>query len=298
MLMRHAEGLLRGADAEGVAGHLVSCQECREKGNSMHAFSARLNTEWIGERVKTLVPREWDCPSAEQLGRYFRDEAAPLERKRIQAHLDECRGCREVLTEMEDLTATLVRADPLRVRKAEAAGSWWERFRAALDLMPGPAWAAATVAVGLAFMAGLLLQPVLMGPSPSLLGVQTYQIAKPPFAISAEVPVFGIAPTVKPEADQRFREAMAFYAEPDFPDKAIPELKEAVTLDPSHDRAQFWLGVANLIKGDARSGIPPLEAAVRLAPAKPEYKQYLVWAYLKSGEVEKALAMQTDLLKR
>jgi len=296
MLMRHAEGLLRGADAEGVAGHLATCQECREKGNSMHAFAARLNTDWIGERLKTLVPREWGCPSADELSRYFRDETAPPERERIQAHLDECRGCRDVLTEMEDLTAALVRADPLAVRVAEISGSWWERFRAALDLMPGPAWAGAAVAVSLAFLAGFLLRPILIAPFPT--GLEPYRIAKPQFTPPAEGPAFGIAPSVKPEADQRFREAMAFYAEPDFPNKAIPKLKEAVALDPRHDQAQFWLGIAYLLRGETVTATPPLEEAVRLAPGKTEYKQYLVWAYLKTGETDKALRLQTQILER
>lgn len=297
-LMRHADGLLEGEDAQEVAHHLASCQECRDKGNSIQTFAARLNTHWLGTRLRTILPQEWGCPSTEELGEYFLNEVSPAEREELQAHVERCSRCQEVLAEMEEGTATLGRADPLRVRKAVPGESWWDRLLEAVRPLPGPAWAGAAVAISLAFVAGLMLRPMRMAPSPTVPGMESYRIAKPPFTPSTEVPSFGIAPSVKPDADQRFREAMAFYAEPDFPDKAIPKLKEAVTLDPSHDRAQFWLGIAYLLKDEVRSGIPTLETAVALAPASREYRQYLLWAYLRVGEIDKALGLQTQVLER
>lgn len=297
-LMRYAEGSLERADAESLADHLASCTECRERKNSMHAFAARLNAEWLGARLKKIIPQEWGCPSADELGRYFLDEIPPAEREQLGIHVEGCSRCKQLVAEMDEGTATLMEADPLRMNGGAPAGTWWERFCATFELLPAPAWAGAAVAVILVFITGVLLSPLLIGPSQLPSGVQPYRIAKPPFAPSAEIPAFGVAPSVKPEAEQRFREAMAFYAEPDFADKAIPKLKEAVMLDPRHDQAQFWLGVAYLLKGESAAAVPPLEEAVRLAQGKMEYKQYLVWAYLKTGEVDKALRLQTQILER
>lgn len=296
--MRHAEGLLTGESAEGVASHLASCQDCRDKASSMRAFAGRLNTQWLAAHIRTIIPEAWGCSSTEELGRYFLDEAGPAERERVRLHLEGCLRCQDILTEMEGGAATLMHADPLEVREAVQGGSWWGRLRASIGLIPTPAWMGATVAVSLAFVAGLLLRPILMGPSPPRRGLETYRIVKPLFTPPAEVPAFGVAPSVKPEADQRFREAMVFYPDRDFPDKAIPKLKEAVSAGPRHDQAEFWLGVAYLLKGEVVAAIPPLEEAVKLAPGKSEYKRYLVWAYLKSGQPEKALRVQSEILQK
>jgi len=296
--MRHAERLLTQESAEKVASHLDSCRQCREKAHSIRAFGARLNTQWLSERLSTIIRSEGGCPSPDELAEYYLGEIAPFERERLRGHVEGCTACQAVLAEMEEGTATLARADPLGARETRPTEPWWSCLRGALDLWPGPAWAGATIAVGIAFVAGLLLRPMLIGSPLPVPGREIYRIAKPPFTPAAEVHAFGIAPAVRPEADRRFGEAMAFYAEPDFPDKALPKLKEAVALDPRHDRAQFWLGIAHLLKGEARLAIEALEAAAALAPANLEYKHYLVWAYLKAGQVEKALRLQTQVLER
>lgn len=295
--MRHAEGFLKGAEAEGVAGHVASCRECREKRTSMETLAARLNTEWLGARLRTTIPQEWGCPSTEEIGRYFLEETAFAERERLEAHLAGCRRCREVLTEMEQEAATLVQADPLGVKPGELREPWWRRLWTGLGLFPRPAWAGLTMAIALAFVAGLLLRPILMGPTPTVPDARAYRIAKPLFK-PEEVPAFGIAPSVKPEADRRFLEAMASYAEPNFADKAVPKLREAVAIDPRHDQAQFWLGIVYLLRGETGSAIPPLEEAVKLAPARLDYKQYLILAYLRVGRNEDALHLQAVILQK
>lgn len=107
----------------------------------------------------------------------------------------------------------------------------------------------------------------------------------------------GIAASVKPASKAKFREAMRFYSSADFSDQALPLLREAVAEDPANDEAQFWLGVVLLLKGRGADAIPALEAAVRLAPRQPAYKQYLLFAYLQTGAVDKATALQADLLE-
>ncbi len=297
-LMRYAEGILKREDVEQVASHIESCQECRETESSMQAFGARLDSEWLGARLRTIFPQELNCPHAAELAEYSLDETAPADRERIGGHLAGCFRCRDALGEMEQGAAALVRADPLEVRTAGSAESWRDRLRAALDLVPGPAWAGAAAAVGVVFVAGLLLRPVLIGPSLPVPLAEGYRIAKPPLIPSAAVSAFGIAPPMKPESDQRFREAMASHAEPDFAEKAIPKLEAAVAIDPRNEQAQFWLGIARLLKDEVRSAIPPLEAAVKLAPGRLEYRQYLVWAYLRMDRNADALRVQTELLER
>ncbi len=91
---------------------------------------------------------------------------------------------------------------------------------------------------------------------------------------------------------------MAAYDRPDFCARALPLLRRAVDVDREFERAWFWLGVCQAMEGDAKGAIPALEQAVRLAPASGEYSRYLVWAYLKTGQADKALAEQTRFLNR
>jgi len=89
---------------------------------------------------------------------------------------------------------------------------------------------------------------------------------------------------------------MARYGEADFPQRAMPLLREAIAADPGNDQAQFWLGVVLLRDGRAADAIAPLEAAARLAPADRTYKGYLLYAYLQTGARHRAQALQQELL--
>ena len=106
----------------------------------------------------------------------------------------------------------------------------------------------------------------------------------------------GIAASVKPESAQSFRDAMALYGTPDFAARALPLLRQAVAQDATNEDAQFWLGVALLLERRGGDAVPSLEAAVRLAPRSALYQRYLLFAYLQSGAVDKAVRLQTELL--
>ncbi len=108
----------------------------------------------------------------------------------------------------------------------------------------------------------------------------------------------GIAAAVKPTSQAKLREAMRLYSSANFSEKALPLLQEAVAVDPANDEAQFWLGVVLLLKGRSGDAISPLEEAARLAPRQSLYKQYLLFAYLQTGAVDKAIALQAQLLER
>lgn len=298
ILMQYADGLL-GVEAEAeLTRHLAECAECRGRAEDVRDFNDRLKTEWVGTRLRSIIPEEWGCPAPDELSRYFLGGSEAADRRQLETHLERCAHCRETVAEMERGYTILAQADPLGTREPASALAWWERFRAILSPIPLPTWALAAVAISVAFVAGLLLRPILMGPSLLVPGAETSRITKPAFTPSVEVPTFGIAPPYHPEAEKRFREAMAFYDDPAFPAKAIPKLREAIATDPRHDQAQFWLAIAYLLKGETREAIGPLEAAIRLAPGKSEYKQYLVWAYLKVGDVQNALRLQTEMVER
>lgn len=108
----------------------------------------------------------------------------------------------------------------------------------------------------------------------------------------------GITAPVRAESYVKFREAMAFYGAPDFLSKALPLLREAVTADATNQEAQFWLGAVLLLERKPVEAIGPLEEARRLAPRSLQYGQYLLYAYLHTGAVDKALALQAEILRR
>ena len=298
-LFCYQDGVLEDEVASQVRGHLAECEECQERIQTVKTFDARLTAEWLGTRLGTIVPEEWGCPAPEEWSRLFLGEVAnEAERPRLEGHLAGCGRCRETLGEMEQVFRGLQRADPLATRGLPGEKPWWERVRSLVGIGPWPVWAGVMAAMAIAFVAGLITRDILFRPVVLQPSREVIRIAKPAFAPRPELPAFGIAPVYKPEAEKAFREAMTFYADPDFPDKAIPKLRQAVAIDPAHDQAKFWLGIAYLLKNETKAAIPPLAEAARLAPGKAEYKQYLAWAYLKVGENEKALSLQTDLLNR
>jgi tetratricopeptide (TPR) repeat protein len=298
-LFRYQEGLLEGEGASQVSGHLAECEGCRQRIEAVKTFDVRMTAEWLRTRLGTIVPEEWGCPAPEEWSRLFLGEVADeAGRRRLESHLAGCGRCRETVGEMEEVFRGLQHADPLAARRPSGETPWWERVRSLVGITPWPMWAGATAAIAIAFVAGLLSREIIFRPVVLQPSREVIRIAKPAFIPQPELPAFGIAPMHKPEAQKVFREAMTFYAEPDFPDRAIPKLREAVAIDPAHDQAQFWLGIAYLLKNETKAAIPPLAEAARLAPWKAEYTQYLAWAYLKLGENEKALNLQTDLLKK
>lgn len=191
-----------------------------------------------------------------------------------------------------DLLAGLVAADPLG---GSPRPGWLTALREALAVWPGRLALAGAAAA-------LLVAGVLIGRLAGPAGPAAVATAVPPrpgYDPGAPArPGLGIGAPVAPASQERFREAMRFSGEPDFPAKAVPLLRAAVAADASNDQAQFWLGVALLLDRRGAEAVAPLEAAVRLAPGDSRYKQYLLFAYLQIGAVDKALTLQTDILRR
>lgn len=187
----------------------------------------------------------------------------------------------------QDLERMIREADPLGTTPArrpgvirELFGSWPSRFAVAATV-------AALVLIG--FVLGRIIDhraPTVMTMAPPL-----------PAYVPGPASTLALAPTFGARADERFRAAMAFHPTPEFASKALPLLREAVRFDPTHDQAQFWLGVALLQSDQAQAAVLPLEEAVRLGPADSAYKQYLLFAYLRTGAVKRATALLLELMR-
>lgn len=216
----------------------------------------------------------------------------------------------------DELTRALIAADPLapgrRYRSGDPRGrssdpGWLDALADLVGAWPGRlALAGATCALVITgFLGGLVLQRPITGvpPAPVVTPERSIRLADG----VTEVPP---APIYSPEGGRRFgvtgtgrasddkvAEAMVSYGRSDFTRQAVPLLREAISLDPENDRAHFWLGIALLLDHRAAEAVPSLEEASRLASKSAVYKHYLVYAYLATGAVERALSVQTDLLR-
>lgn len=189
-----------------------------------------------------------------------------------------------------ELLEALDRADPLG-----APGGWLTTLREAFGTWPARLLFAG---VACAFLVlGLVLGRATTERQLAKGGIPPIPVEAPEYRPGPRT-ALGIGAPVRPESERKFLEAMAFYGAPDFAAKAAPALREAVALDRANDQAQFWLGVTLLLRDRAAEAVGPLEEAVRLAPASVPYKQYLVYAYLRTGDTARALRVQTELLKR
>jgi tetratricopeptide (TPR) repeat protein len=183
-----------------------------------------------------------------------------------------------------ELLEALERADPLGATGGWMRSAWpWRLAFAGV--------ACACLVLGLVIGRATTDRPLARG------GIPPVPVQTPDYTPGTRT-ALGIGAPVRPESERKFLEAMAFYGSPDFAAKAAPALREAVALDRANDQAQFWLGVTLLLRDRAAEAVPPLEEAVRLAPASVPYKQYLVYAYLRTGDTARALRVQTELLKR
>jgi tetratricopeptide (TPR) repeat protein len=223
-------------------------------------FSRRLDEEWRRERFRTLLP----------------PPVAPSEQVMLLDELD--------------------RADPLAPFSARV---WLVALREAFQMWPARL---AFVSVACAILIiGFVIGHATTGPSTSRVAVgpiPSTPVAKPDYKPDSSRGALAIGAPVKPESEKKFREAMAFHETPEFAAQALPLLRQSVALDSSNDQAQFWLGVALLLDDKIAEAISPLEDAVRLAPRSTQFKQYLVVAYLRNGDVAQALRVQNELLKQ
>ncbi len=189
------------------------------------------------------------------------------------------------------LLEAIERADPL----GAAQRGWLVTLREAFGTWPGRL---ALAGVACAFLlVGVFVGRSTIGDRLARGGISPTPIETPDYKPGPGRGL-GITAPVTPGSERKFQDAMALYGAPDFASKAQPALREAVALDRANDQAQFWLGVTLLLTGKTADAVPPLEEAVRLAPASVQYKQYLLYAYLRAGDVERALRIQSEMMRR
>jgi len=194
-------------------------------------------------------------------------------------------------SEEERLVRALAAADPL------GEGGWATSLRILRDGLAF--WPARLAVAGVAcalVLVGVVLSRALVPPSPVQLAAR--QAPPLPAYEPTSSRALGIGAPVKPASQQKFRDAMSRYGAPEFAMWALPLLREAVAADAANDEAQFWLGVVLLRQHKATDAVAPLAAAVALAPGNVVYKQYLLFAYLRTGALAKALALQAELLQK
>jgi Flp pilus assembly protein TadD len=81
-------------------------------------------------------------------------------------------------------------------------------------------------------------------------------------------------------------------------EKAIQELRSAITLDANDADAHYHLGKIELDSGDASAAIPELESAIKLLPSDPKFHRELAGAYkvaLRPADAEKELRVYDAL---
>jgi hypothetical protein len=269
---------------------------------SIEQFGTTLDEAWTRKRL-TEFAAQTHWPTREELVDYFLEDVPSAEgRREIEAHIKDCAMCRGILEELRQGAAELERADPLgevAAAPAPARVNWLDALRSLVRPAAWPAWSlAGAVAVAL-FVLGFLLRPSLWPPAPGRPLGPMAQLTKPPLQRQPDGTIaLGIgATTARPEARALFERALASYDAPDFADRAAPVLEQAVKADPSFEQARFWLAICYLLKGNTTAATPQLEEAVRLAPGNVTYQHYLVWAYLKAGEYEKAMEAQSRVLR-
>jgi tetratricopeptide (TPR) repeat protein len=226
-------------------------------------------------------------PADRNFEQFSRDLDTEWLRDRVRASL----AATAAPTESEDTLATAIgRADPLA--EQPSPGGWLAGILQGLGTWPGRlSFAGAAAAL---LLVGIGLGRILPRSAPPVVATA---IPRPTYEPESTRSL-GAAASVKPESERRFQDAMALLQAPDFVARALPMLRESVAEDATNDRAQFWLGVLLLLKGQASDSIGPLEEAARLAPGNTRYRQYLMVAYLQTGATDKALALQTELLKK
>jgi len=303
MLVRWRDRRLTGPEAEAIRVHLETCEECAKAMQTIERFVTDLDETWTRKRLNEAAARtHW--PTREELVDFFLEDLASAEsRREIEAHVQGCATCREILGDLERGTAALEQADPLGQPLATptAAGPGWrDAIRAFLRPAAWPAWSLVASAAAVIFALGFVLRPILWPTREGPLVGPVAQLEKPALPRQPDGTLaLGIgATTAKPEARALLEKALASYDAADFADRALPSLEQAVKTDPTFEQARFWLGVCYLLKGNAPSAIPHLEEAARLAPGNVTYQHYLVWGYLKAGEYRKALQAQTQLINK
>jgi tetratricopeptide (TPR) repeat protein len=214
----------------------------------------------------------------DRIEQYVTGSLRGADRDRFEEHLLTCEACQEQLEELALLRTSLADerwavAEESRGRRLEWHWSW--------------AAAAAALLLGLGLM--LWLAPWAGSPSNEAL-VAASMVEAPPFEPKNLRSVTG-------DAEIRFQEAMQQYLEGSY-GRAIPGLEAAVELDPSLDKARFYLGTCYLLEDEPKKAIDNLSRIAELesSPYREWAHFYRAKAHLRLGDLDSALSDLSEVI--
>jgi hypothetical protein len=254
------------------------------------ALDAALRRE--GERLRAARA---GCPPPDLLLARRSESLDDDVRARLDAHVEACAACRRLAADLDRLDLGAADADAearVGARVLDTTG----RDRGRMLSIA----AALLLASGLA-VSWWYLRP---RPEPPQTAVQTAP-PSPPAEAPAIVALWTItAPPVRvplsslgttrsgtgaTAAAPGLVEALAPYQAGDYAD-AVTKLAAVVEAQPASGEAQFYFGVSQLMAGNAREAVAPLERATRLLSAdrRAEAEWYLATAEQRSGRADSA----------
>ena len=96
---------LGGQEADRVAGHIRSCEQCASRTRVLLPAGAELSDERVFERLQGP-----DCPSREQLRKHHAGRLKPDISAQVEAHAESCQLCHHILVMLDIAAGRFVEA--------------------------------------------------------------------------------------------------------------------------------------------------------------------------------------------
>lgn len=222
---------------------------------------------------------QMDCQKVQDLDiieRYLVERLSGSEVEAFEQHYLECQRCFGEL-KMRHAAAIELSHQPIQLKPAR---SWWTPV--------SWQWALASTAAAILIIAGVLyLRPVEQARAPER---QIAVVQQPSAAVLEQLASINPIPLYLPgvvrgvEGDAafiKFQQGMDLYSMQKYTE-AIGPLSEAARLDPSRPNIAFYLGISQLVSGNADAAIEQLsKVTARENPYSEESHWFLSKAYLK-----------------
>jgi tetratricopeptide (TPR) repeat protein len=242
-----------------------------------------------------------DCPDPRMLAAQAEGVLPEKEAAGVRAHLEQCKCCQQLAWQMAALGETDSTPEArerilARVRAAANPVRPQRRWREAKDLWP---WTLVPLAASAALF--FVLSTDGPEPIPPTAAVTSEEANEPaPLRLAALIPMeqapielpLEAVLTMRAEPDPYYSALVAAlvpYKEGRYEEASL-KLGEVTERYPGRAEAQFYLGVSDLMQGNAEDAIPRLETADKLSEEnlKRMAGWYLAQAYLHTSNAEAA----------
>ena len=208
--------------------------------------------------------------STEEIIAFHDNTVNSAERQQIEAHLEHCEVCCELLQAAEALEGVRIQEESLKTSSSAS-----EFFHRVMEWLVHRPFYPIAATVGVVLFIILFLNEQKMDVYSNLV-----EIAPAPY-ISSEL-------RGEKSAQELFNQGMSFYLANDF-QSALPFLERAAARHPENAQYRFFLGVTLLLNQKYEAGIKQLRQASVLASAyRDEAYWYVAQAYLKLNQPEQA----------